>query len=306
VSNGNAWNVWLCGEYCGIGPDGQVKPADRSRRPHWRVAAGEALTLPAVRNGWLSLRLVVEGQGGFAVRRDWPEQTISTDLYREFHHKMADRDEWFADGLVPIPAGEGLTIPDPDNQVPGQRVQTVWVDVFVGPKARGDICWTYSGGAGIADPSSGIIQPAWRTWARDFTGNVNWHTANPGDAPWFASNGALIAMMYSGERFGVAGPMPTARLKVQRNAMQDINLLEMVARARGKDAVRADLVPGIPIELWREKAPVQRTRPPWEWGMTNLRERVEPSNRPTEPLAPLWWEPVREYARTRAMAVSRD
>jgi hypothetical protein len=563
-----------------------MKPADRSRRAHWRVAAGEALALPAVRNGWLSLRLVLEGRGEFAVRCDWPQPTVSADLFREFYHRMADRAEWFADGLVPLPPGAALTIPDPDNRAPDQRAQSVWVDVFVsrearvgrhegrltctaggrdfaisialdvlplvypdddaididhnsfgstflekqypgtvpatkgpaqtdallrlihryhalifehhgiyhqlgydhtgattelfaprlsgdgrnrhacdwsvydrhygplfdgsafrggrraprplyttyapinpnwpadylgwgqpgfraelinvlrdfdahlrdngwthtileyffnhkkrvryfewdgdeprfarddiyfktwrgfldkavggspvpwkmrcdsdwmmnehftsmagvidfwvlswiidsfgpevhaGPMARGDICWTYSPIPGIEAPSSWINQRVWLTWARDFTGHVHWHTANPGDDPFFASNGAATAMMYSGERFDVAGPMPTARLKVQRNAVQDINLLEMAARARGKDAVLADLVPGIPIELWREQAPVQRTRPPWEWGMTNLRERVEPSNRPTEPLDPLWWEPVRDYARTRALEVS--
>ncbi|MCX7591565.1 MAG: DUF4091 domain-containing protein [Kiritimatiellae bacterium] len=178
-------------------------------------------------------------------------------------------------------------------------------EVHAGPMKRGDICWTYSTTPGMDAPSSAIAQRVWLTWARDFSGHVHWHTTLLDSDPFFGSRGGSTALMYPGERFGIAGPIPTVRLKVQRNAVQDINLLELVARELGKNVVLADLVPRIPIELWRDKAPVQYTLPPWEWGMTNLRVRVKTDHRPTEPLDPLWWEIVRGYARTKALEVIR-
>jgi len=581
------WAFWACGEYRGVLPDGRTKPADESAREHWRVEAGGRVEVAAPRNGWASLRVVVEGAGQFAPACRLDGEGIRCDLYREFYHKMADQDVWYADALVPIEPGTPLVLPDPDNRVPDQTAQGIWVDLFVardaevgphtgrlvltadgealaidlainvldltypdedciyldhnsygstflqkqypttvpaqegpgqidafidlihkyhalifehhgiyhqlgfghsgvtsnlfapgaegegrnrhltdwriydrhygplcdgsafdgcrrkampiyaiytpftpawpadyvgfggegyevelinglrdfdahfrengwtntileyffnhkkrfryfgwdgdepryatddvywrryrrildkavsgspvlwkfrsdsswmmkehwttladvvdfwvcggfvdawekeaheGPMARGDVVWTYSGGTGVADPSADIIQYAYRTWIRDFTGNVNWLTTNPGSDPWFNCDGARTAMMYTGDRFGIDGPIPSIRLKVQRNAMQDINLLERVAQARGKDAVKADLIPTIPIELWHPPTKGQLELPPHEWTSAVYGRSVEPDQREVKSIDPLWWDAVRTYARTNAQEVSR-
>ena len=99
--------------------------------------------------------------------------------------------------------------------------------------------------------------------------------------------------------------IPSIRLKVQRNAMQDINLLQHVAEARGKDAVKADLIPTIPIALWHPPTQGQRDLPPHEWTSAVLRHPVEPDQRTAQSIDPLWWDAVRSYARTNAQEVTR-
>jgi hypothetical protein len=581
------WALWACGEFCGVLPDGRVKPSDLTKGRHWRVEAGQRLALHAPRNGWLSFRAVVEGGGAFALTCETAGGEIVCDLYREFYHKMADKAEWYGDALVPVEPGAALQLPDPDNQAPDQSAQSFWVDLFVpaeakvgthsgrlvlkaggetlaidlaldvldltypdadcvqmdhnsygssflvrqygqsvpategpaqdaalvklihayhalvfehhglfhqlgfghsgattplfaprlagdgrkrhvadwdlydrhygplfdgsafragvrkpqpiysvytpltpnwpadylgwgrpgyqvewnnvlrdfdahfrakgwtntrlellfnhkkryryfewdgdeprfprddgyfrayralldgavggspvrwkfrvdsswlmkehwtalagvvdfwvcggfvdiyeqevhaGPMARGDIVWWYGGAPGIAAASSDIVQWAYKTWIRDFDGYCNWLTTSPGDDPWFASNGAALAMMYPGERFGIAGPIPSARLKVQRNAVQDLNLLELVAQARGENVVKADLIPTIPLPLWRKPSPGQREKPPHEWTGVDFQTPSEPDQQKPEPLDPLWWQPVRHYARKHALEVSR-
>ena len=178
-------------------------------------------------------------------------------------------------------------------------------EVHEGPMARGDIVWTYSGGPGVPDASSDIIQNAYKTWIRDFTGNCNWLTTDCGREPWTNNDGAQTGLMYPGEKFGIFGPIASSRLKVQRNAMQDINLLEIVAQSRGKDKVKADLIPTIPIELWDSKPSGIRELPPDEWCKENLESDIEPNEMKADKIDPLWWQAVRDYARKNAQEVNR-
>ncbi len=585
MSESDGWSFWACGEFCGVLPNGQVRPADVAAREHWRVNAGGRVNLTTPRNGWASLRVVVEGAGKFSLSAAIRGKQVAVDLYREFYHKLAGREEWQPDALVPIRSGADSALPALDNDVPGQTAQSFWVDLFIpddaavkthtgtltlraggdeltidlaigvlalrypdrdciaadhnsygttflerqypmtvptkagarktaaliglihkyhallfehhglyhqlgfghsgattplfapavagdgrdrhvsdwttydahygplldgsasarcrrkarpvhaiytpfnpgwpadylgfgqpgyrvemvnvlrdfdehfrangwtntiveyffnhkkryrffewdgdepryerddarfreyrqfldeatagspvrwrfridaswmqkqhwtslagvtdfwicggfvemyekevhaGPLARDDVVWTYSGGAAVTDPSADIIQYVYKTWIRDFHGNVNWLTTGVGDDPWFASDGARTGMMYPGERFGVAGPIPCVRLKVQRNAVQDLNLLQLAAESIGKERIKSELIPTIPIRLWREPPEAVRTLPPHEWTIKAVRGPIEPDQIHHQSIDPLWWQPVRDYALKHAQGL---
>jgi hypothetical protein len=160
--------------------------------------------------------------------------------------------------------------------------------------ARGDVVWTYSGTPGVAEASSALLEHVLRAWARGIHGHCEWLTVRPGPDPWFDCDGAETGMLYPGDRFGIAGPIPSARLKLQRNAVQDVTLIDAQARAEGRLAeARERLAAGAGICLWEEPPPFVRDRPPEEWDDTNL-----PST-PAERRATrdaLWWAPIRRAA----------
>ena len=161
---------------------------------------------------------------------------------------------------------------------------------------RGDVVWTYSGTPGVGDTSSALLEHVLRAWARGIHGHCEWLTNRPGPDPWFRCEGAETGMLYPGDRFGIAGPIPSARLKLQRNAVQDITLIDARARAQGcLEEVRERLA-AARVRLWEPPPPAVRERPPEEWDDTNL------SSTPGEAAADrpardaLWWAPIRRAA----------
>jgi hypothetical protein len=157
----------------------------------------------------------------------------------------------------------------------------------------------------VFDPSSHIAQTPYSMWMRDFTGNVNWLAVSPGPDPWFANTGAREAMVYPGERFGINGPIPCIRLKVQRNATQDLNLLDQAAKVLGKARVVNELTAAVPVGLWEDPPEGVKRLPPHEWTSAAFVRSMEPNLEQRKTLDPLWWEQVREFARTRAAEVAR-
>jgi hypothetical protein len=575
----NERRLWACSEFCGVMPDGAIKPNDVSE--HWRVDAGGTVKLVSPRNGWVSLRVVVEGQGEFAIRCEI--DGAECDLFREFYHKLADEDLWIADALVPVANGDSLTIPAPDNECPTQTVQSVWVDLFVprdaavgahagrisvgdlaidvalevvelvypdedciqmdhncychnwevglyketipreqgpeqwdaiidiahkyhrmcfehhgifhqlgtthsgktwelynprvegrgrdmhatdwtwydkhigpllsgeafeggrrkaaplhtiytaytpswpadyvnwgqpgyevelanvlrdhdahlrekgwtdtiqefffnhkkryhafpwdgdeprfrttdgywrayrgmidravgdspvpwklrmdaswllgdhledllgvvdfwvgstwvdfwrdkvtnGPMARGDVVWSYGPSVDIRDASSALNQYVYRTWVRGFGGFERWQTVGTGHDRWLNSNGESLGWFYPGEKFGIAGPIPSARLKVQRNAVQDINLMSQIAGAKG-DTYKKELAESIPIRLWRDPSQAMLDKPPSDWDPTvDVPIGHEPDEQRLQPVDPQWWQPIRDKARDEAQEVTR-
>lgn len=192
-----------------------------------------------------------------------------------------------------------------DFWVNGSFVMMFEKEVHAGPLARKEIAWTYTGNSGIDDASGDMAQVPYKIWMRDFTGNTLWNTTAVGKDPWFASDGGRAASLYPGERFGIAGPIACVRLKILRNAMQDVNLLDLAARRIGKARIQADLIPSIPVELWHETPEGVRTLPPCEWTMSTVKRPFEPGEARQQRLHPLWWEPVRQYARRHAAEVPR-
>jgi len=162
---------------------------------------------------------------------------------------------------------------------------------------RGETVWWYGGAPRINAPSSSILQNVYLTWARGMHGYCAWSTINPGPDPWFDCSGSATALLYPGERFGIKGPLPSIRLKVQRNGIQDIDLIDQAAKAAGNlDTVRRQVSGAVPIPLWEAPPPNATKLPPEDWDAYNLVEDHEPEHRERKQLDPLWWRVIRQLA----------
>jgi hypothetical protein len=185
-----------------------------------------------------------------------------------------------------------------------------WVDfwkdeVQSGPLARGDVVWTYGPSVDIQTCTAALIQYVYRTWVRGFGGYERWLTTGVRGDPWLASDGAMLAWFYPGEKFGIAGPIPTVRLKVQRNAVQDINLMDRIADAKG-ESYRAACIESIPIRLWRKPSRAMLEKPPHEWNPSvDVPARHEPDEQRVQSVDPQWWVPVRGRVLAEAQEVLR-
>jgi hypothetical protein len=162
---------------------------------------------------------------------------------------------------------------------------------------RGDVVWWYGGTPPVQAATSSILSNVYQTWARGLHGYCAWLTTSPGPDPWFDCQGAATGSIYPGERFGIHGPLPSIRLKVQRNGIQDIDLLDQAAqRAGDADAVRQELERAIPIPLWTEPPRAAQKLPPEQWDSRNLAEEHEPIYQDREPLDAFWWQTLRAPA----------
>jgi hypothetical protein len=163
--------------------------------------------------------------------------------------------------------------------------------------ARGETVWWYGGYPSIGMATSAVLQNLWKTWARGLGGFCHWSGISPGRDPWFDSNGSATGVIYPGERFGIKGPIPSIRLKVMRNGIQDVDLLDAAARRTGKlEEVRAALSSEIPIKLWEKPPRAAIELPPEDWDSRNLAAEHEPVMAGEKMLSPQWWSLVRERA----------
>jgi hypothetical protein len=163
--------------------------------------------------------------------------------------------------------------------------------------ARGETVFWYGGYPPITAPSSAVLQNLWRTWARGLHGFCHWLATSPGPDPWFNCTGAATGPIYPGERFGIPGPIPSTRLKILRNGIQDIDLVDSLARrSRRLENVRRALVREVPIVLWQEPPANARRLPPEDWDSENLATEHEPIMEAIRALKPDWWKVVRRRA----------
>jgi hypothetical protein len=165
---------------------------------------------------------------------------------------------------------------------------------------RGDIVWWYGGTPPVQAATSGILSNVYQTWARGLHGYCAWLTTNPGRDPWFDCDGCATGSMYPGERFGIAGPLPSIRLKVQRNGIQDIDLLDQATKAKGNaTSLCKEFEQIIPIPVWTEPPRAAVERPPEDWDSRNLSEEHEPVYQERKTLDPFWWQALRDRALVR-------
>jgi hypothetical protein len=137
----------------------------------------------------------------------------------------------------------------------------------------------------------------YQTWARGLQGYCAWLTTAPGSDPWFECDGCATGSIYPGERFGIKGPIPSIRLKVQRNGIQDIDLIDQTTRATGNAAsVREELEQVVPIPVWKVPPRTAEELPPEDWDSRNLAEEHEPVHQQRGPLDPFWWQALRDRA----------
>jgi hypothetical protein len=137
---------------------------------------------------------------------------------------------------------------------------------------RGDLVWYYGGPPETSKPSAEITGLALRAWLWGIHGFVHWLTVSPGGDPWFNFDGGGTALVYSGERFGIEEPLPSIRLKLQRNALQDLAL----ATRAGKIEVAKLFNQSSPDDWWSERPALAGT-PAQEWSNDDLDEALKPA-----------------------------
>lgn len=165
-------------------------------------------------------------------------------------------------------------------------------------QARGDIVWYYSGRSSITRPSTFIDDSVLRAWLWGTDGFIHWLVISAGKDPWFHSNGGSLALVYPGTRFGIRGPIPTIRLKLQRNCAQDLALLDKLGRRTGLAALKSEVARRYngtrPADWWIRK-PALAEQPPWEWTNPGLSDVWKPQEKMAEALRADAWEHVHDY-----------
>jgi hypothetical protein len=153
---------------------------------------------------------------------------------------------------------------------------------------RGEPIWRYSGPPSIEAASSASLEHVWRSWACGLDGHCYWNAFDSGPDPWFNSTGNATQLFYPGERFGIPGPIPSVRLKLERNGVQDVNLL-----AARPGAVKDGLVDAAPIQLWKTPPRVVHELPPEEWDSRNLAASQDDEMQSVQEVDPQWWADIR-------------
>ncbi|MCW5980608.1 MAG: DUF4091 domain-containing protein [Bryobacteraceae bacterium] len=165
-------------------------------------------------------------------------------------------------------------------------------------KDRGDIVWFYSGPPNVAEPSVAITKFPLRVWMWGIDGYIHWLTVSPGADPWFRFDGGGTALVYPGVRFGIPGPIPSVRLKLQRNAVQDLALLDSFRAGKGIDALRTEAAKryngSAPKDWWTPRPKLADT-PAHEWSNTDIAEATDLDQRLFKKLDPSAWQNVRDY-----------
>ncbi|HUJ23214.1 MAG TPA: hypothetical protein VLX58_16895 [Bryobacteraceae bacterium] len=163
---------------------------------------------------------------------------------------------------------------------------------------RGDILWYYSGPPAVTEPASTITQFPMEGWMWGVGGFVHWLAVSPGQDPWFHFDGGGTALVYSGERFGIESPVPSVRLKIQRNTVQDLALMESITKSQpgaGLKAEAARLYNNTTLADWWNQRPAWADQPTYEWSGTAFDEAVKPAMRHLEHIDPAAWTRVRQH-----------
>jgi hypothetical protein len=127
---------------------------------------GNKVSVAGCRGEYVSFQVVIERKGDspiqLAVVTDdlvGPDgSTIrksDVELYRTWLSKNENK-AWQPAYCVPLPAEGELTVPDPDRKFPEQRVQTVYVDLYVPKNARAG---TYTGAIAVSAADAKTLLP---------------------------------------------------------------------------------------------------------------------------------------------------
>ena len=133
---------------------------------------------------------------------------------------------------------------------------------------RGDIVWYYGSPPQVTQPASAITELVLRAWVWDAMGFVHWLAVQPGKDPWFNFTGGGTTLVYSGDRFGLRDPIPSVRLKIQRNAVQELTLLDSFKARHGLDTLKAEATKqfnGSTPDQWWNPRPAFADQPTYEW-----------------------------------------
>ncbi|WP_219639681.1 glycoside hydrolase domain-containing protein [Cohnella sp. CFH 77786] len=148
-----------------------------------------------------------------------------------------------------------------------------WFPESLGPlRAAGCEVWTYGTAQPINQPLLGTAIAPLAAVARGVDGFVYWENTKWGDN-WQETpdSDGSTAMFYPGDRlFGIAGPIPSIRLKTLRGAMQAADCMERwireqpaIRRAKIGELIGESL--GIDKDAWWPGKPSFVDLPPYRW-----------------------------------------
>jgi hypothetical protein len=170
-------------------------------------------------------------------------------------------------------------------------------------KGRGDIVWIYGGPPGVTRVSSSVTENLLRTWLYGVDGWVHWLAVSPGKDPWFHFDGGGTALAYSGARFGINGPIPSVRLKLQRNCLQDIDLLDSLRTRYPLDHLKGEAAQRYngtkPADWWTPR-PTLADLPPSEWTNYTIDEASKAGATNSRSLDSAAWQRVRGFVTSLA------
>ncbi|MCC7154204.1 MAG: DUF4091 domain-containing protein [Bryobacterales bacterium] len=165
-------------------------------------------------------------------------------------------------------------------------------------KGRGDIVWSYGGTPSVDQPPVHVATGVARAWMWNIDGFVRWLTTDPGSDPWFNFGGGDTVLAYPGDRFGISGPIPSLRLKVERNVAADLAMLKSIEKTKGPASVRTAVARQFngttPEQWWTPRPPLAGT-PPQDWSNDDLDKVPQPDRDKFDHLDPDAWQRVRNY-----------
>lgn len=163
---------------------------------------------------------------------------------------------------------------------------------------RGDIVWYYGGPPSVNEPSATITRFPLQAWLWGVDGFVHWLTVDPGEDPWFHFNGGGTALVYPGDRFGIEAPIPSIRLKIQRNCLQDVALLDSLKNRGSLETLKAEVARRFnnsTLDAWWNPRPALADLPPSEWSGTSIDEASTRTTKMLAVISPTAWSNVHEY-----------
>jgi hypothetical protein len=177
--------------------------------------------------------------------------------------------------------------------------ELVWhSDAILRLKQHGDIVWTYGGTPAVQKVSTGITLNPLRSWINGVDGFVRWQTVDPGTDPWFHLNGGDLTLVYPGERFNIAGPIPSIRLKLQRNCLQDLALLEALSTPDSRKTLKEDVVRRFnqtQVPDWSNANARLPAKPIIDWNNADFSDALKPYEARFANLEPDAWLHVRDF-----------
>ncbi|MHB1935686.1 MAG: hypothetical protein ACYCOR_03790 [Acidobacteriaceae bacterium] len=186
----------------------------------------------------------------------------------------------------------------------GGGMFTWYQDELPALKQRGDIVWIYGGTPSVQEVSSSIASDPLRAWIFGVDGFVRWLAVSPGPTPFSAlSNGGAETLVYPGERFGIEGPIPSIRLKLQRNTIQDLDLLEEEAKRGPREAIQEEVVglfDNTKLAQWKHSPLPPPPGKPINWTNTDLGDALKPYDAQFPTPQPDAWQRVHDFALKQA------
>jgi hypothetical protein len=171
---------------------------------------------------------------------------------------------------------------------------------------RGDKLWIYGGSPSAFGSMAGVADFPFKAFMLDVTGIVHWLTTDPGTDPWFKFNGGGTCLIFPGDMFGLDEALPCIRLKLERNVIQDINLLKVIETKAGAKPLReklAFMTGGAKVaDWWNGDCPIKKLEPQ-DWSNATLGDAGKPSPVEAKKLDGRWWMAIREFAMKEATGI---